>query len=155
VAVDRSLLAFIPIGGGGLIQMVDPETTAQVARDPELESNATGLLIVTYVPDPTLSSGAPGDDLAVVSVVRLRDPAADDAWFRGWRESYDTAACANAGGVTRNSQTDVAGRTVFIGACAGGAFTYHTRLSNGAIVVSITSIGPLRLGETVIERLAP
>jgi hypothetical protein len=38
------------------------------------------------------------------------------------------------------------GRTVFIGGCAGGAFTYHVRL-DGGIVVSLTAVGPARLGE--------
>jgi len=155
VTVDQSLLSFIPITGHGLIQTIEPETTLQVARDPDLVANATGLMIASYIPDPTLASAAPGEDIAVVSVVRLRDPSADDTWFRGWRESYDDAACANAGGVARNSQTDIAARTVFIGACRGGSFTYHTRLDDGAVVVSITSIGDLHLGETVMERLTP
>ena len=140
-----------------MIRTPEPDTARDVARDPDLGANASGLMIATYVPVPESGSAGPtdGGDIAVVSVVRLRDPSADDAWFRAWRESYDEAACANAGGVARNSQTDIAGRTVFIGGCAGGSFTYHTRVANGAIVVSITSIGPRRVGETVMERLAP
>ena len=153
--VDPSLLSFIPIGGHGLIQTTDPDTTLQVAHDPDLAANASGLMIASYIPDPTKASGAPGDDIAVVSVVRLRDPAADDTWFRAWRASYDAGACANAGGLARTSQIDIGSHTVFIGACSGGSFTYHTRLSNGAIVISINSIGPLRIGETIMERLAP
>lgn len=155
VDVDRSLLSFIPITGNGLIQTVDPDTAAQVAEDPGLQDTASALMIAAYIPDSALSSGAAGDDIAVVSVVRLRDPSADDTWFRGWRESYDAAACANAGGVARTSQTDIGTHTVFIGGCAGGSFTYHTRLASGAIVVSITSVGDLRLGQTVMGRLGP
>jgi hypothetical protein len=155
VLVDQGLLSFIPIGGHGLIQSVDPDTTAQVAQDPDLRANASGLMIAMYTAVPTSASAAPTDDIAVVSVIRLRDPSANDDWFRAWRDSYDNAACANAGGVTRNSQTDVGTHTVFVGACSGGSFTYHTRLADGAIVVSITSVGSLRLGETIIERLAP
>lgn len=155
VTVDPALLSFIPISGHGLIQMTDPDTTLQVAQDPDLIANATGLMIASYIPDRTFSSGAPGEDIAVVSVVRLRDPAADDVWFRGWRDSYDKAACANASGVARNSQVEIGTHTVFIGACQGGSFTYHTRLSSGAIVVSITSVGGLHLGETIMERLGP
>lgn len=154
LAVDPSLLSVLPITGQGLVQAGDPDTALLVARNPELAANATGLMIATYVPDSTMSSGAPGDDLAVVSVVRLRDPSADDTWFRAWRDSYDAAACGNGGGVAHHSQTDIGSHTVFIGACQGGSFTYHARVSNGAIVVSITSIGPLHLGETVMERLA-
>lgn len=155
VVVDQGLLSFIPIGGNGLMQSVDPETTAQVAQDPSLRANASGLFMAMYTLIAGTSSAGPGDDIAVVSVVRLRDPAADDAWFRDWRDSYDTAACANAGGVSRHAQTDIGTHTVFIGSCAGGSFTYHTRVADGAIVISIASIGPAHLGETVMERLAP
>jgi hypothetical protein len=101
------------------------------------------------------SSLAPGADLAVVSVIRLRDPSVGEGWFRDWRDSYDGAACANAGGVARRAETEIAGRTVFIGSCAGGAFTYHVRLENTPIVISLTSIGPGRLGETVMAGLTP
>jgi hypothetical protein len=157
VAVDQALLSFVPISGHGLIQTIDPDTTAEVAQDPDLRDNATALMIASYIPAPTASSASTGgvDDIAVVSVVRLRDPAADDTWFRAWRDSYDAAACANAGGVARNSQTEIGSHTVFIGACNGGSFTYHTRVSDGAILISITSIGTRHLGETIMERLAP
>ena len=155
IRVDTSLLSFLPIGGNGLIQTVDPDTTAQIAQDPALRANASALIIATYLPAPTSASAAPAEDVAVVSVIRLRDPNADEAWFRDWRDSYDAAVCANAGGVSRNAQTDIGTHTVFVGSCAGGSFTYHTRLADGAIVISINSIGPANLGRTVMERLAP
>jgi hypothetical protein len=157
VIVDTSLLSYIPITGHGLVQAVDPDTTAQVAQDPALRNNATGLIIAIYTatPSPGAASPTDGNDIAIASVIRLRDPSVGDDWFRAWRDSYDTAACANAGGVARNSQTDVGTHTVFVGACAGGSFTYHTRIANGAIVISITSVGSLHLGETIMERLAP
>ncbi|HLO34507.1 MAG TPA: hypothetical protein VK194_00430, partial [Candidatus Deferrimicrobium sp.] len=155
VAADQSLLSFVPASGGDLQVSYDPQTTADVARDPALRASASGLAIALFTPRSTSASPVPFDDLAVVSVIRLRDPALDDAWFRDWRDSYDGAACANAGGVTRHAQTDIGGHTVFVGSCAGGAFTYHTRLAGGAIVISLTSIGPARLGQTIMERLAP
>lgn len=155
VRVDPGLLSFLPIGGNGLNQTVDPDTAAQIAEDPTLRATASALIIATYMSAPTSASAAPAEDFAVVSVIRLRDPSADDAWFRDWRDSYDAAVCANAGGVSRNAQTDIGTHTVFIGSCAGGSFTYHTRLANGAIVISINSIGPANLGRTVMERLAP
>ena len=154
VAVDPSLLSFVPIGGNGLVQSVDPDTTAQVAADPALRANATGLIIAVYTIAATASSAA-GSDIAVVSVVRLRDPSFGDDWFRDWRDSYDRSACANAGGVVRNAETEIATHQVFIGSCAGGSFTYHTRVADGAIVISITAVGPGHLGETIMERLAP
>jgi hypothetical protein len=155
VQIDSSLLSFLPITGNGLIQTVDPETTAQIAEDPALRANASALMIATYLPAPTSASAPPPEDFAVVSVIRLREPGADEAWYRDWRDSYDAGACEPAGGVSRNSQTDIGTHTVYIGACAGGSFTYHTRISEGAIVISINSIGPANLGRTVMERLAP
>ena len=136
----------------------DPETTASVAADPSLATSARALAIGLAVPAGVITPGAslaPGADLAVVSVIRLRDPSVGEAWFRGWRDSYDEAACANAGGVTRRAETEIAGRTVFIGSCAGGSFTYHARLENAPIVISLTSIGPGRLGATVMAGLTP
>lgn len=155
VVVDRGLLSYLPITGQGLVLAVDPDTAAQVAQDPSLRANASALIIAMYTPTPGSTSAAPADDLAVVSVVRLRDPSVGEAWFRDWRDSYDAAACANAGGVARNAEAVIGGHTVFIGSCAGGSFTYHTRVAAGAIVISATSVGPARLGETVMERLAP
>ena len=55
----------------------------------------------------------------MVSIVHLRDPAANDEWFRSYRDSYDESACAQAGGVARHAQTPMNGRTVYIGGCAG------------------------------------
>jgi hypothetical protein len=128
--------------GDGLDFRYDPETTATVAADPGLARDADGLAIGLY----TVRGQQPVVDYVVASVVHLRDPAADDEWFRAYRDSYDQAACAQAGGVARHAQTPMNGRTVFIGGCAGGAFTYHVRLEQG-IVVSLTAVGPGRLGD--------
>jgi hypothetical protein len=64
-------------------------------------------------------------------------------------------ACAQAGGVTGHAQSKIQGRMVFIGSCANGAYTYHTRLGDGGIVLSLTSIGPSRLGEKLLDQIAP
>jgi len=142
----------LPGAADGLERTYDPDTTAQVAADPALAGDVSGLAIALVRP-----AGASVDapDIAVASVVRLRDPAADDEWFRAWRDTYDDSACAQAGGVTGHAQAEIAQRTVFIGTCGGGANTYHVRLAGGAIVLSITSVGPARLGQTVMERLKP
>lgn len=154
VVADPTLLDLVPIDGIRLTY--DPDTTARVAADPTLRESATGLAIAVATPAGELipgSSAAPGMDLAVVSVIRLRDPAADDAWFRDWRDSYDEASCANAGGVLRRAETTIGGVTVFVGTCAGGSFTYHARVDGGAAVISLTSVGPSRLGQTIMEGL--
>ena len=155
VQLDPDLLTFLPTGGNGLIRTADPTTAANIATDPNLRANASALMIAVYTPGAESMSAGPGEDFAVVSVIRLRDPKADELWFRGWRDSYDSAVCAQAGGVARNSETTIGSRTVFVGSCAAGSFTYHTRVADGAIVISINSIGPANLGRIVMERLAP
>jgi hypothetical protein len=148
------LLDLVP--RGGITLTYDPDTTASVAAEPTLAISATGLAIgfATAAAGPSPPSAGPGGDLAVVSVIRLRDPSVDEAWFRDWRDSYDDAACANAGGVTRHAESVVGQTTVFVGSCAGGSFTYHARVDGGAAVISLTSIGPANLGKLIMEGLA-
>ena len=150
VAVDPDLLGFVPQAGDGVALTFDRTTSTTVAADPGLAQDAAALAIGLYTRTPA----SPGD-LVVVSVVRLRDPAADETWFRDWRDTYDTAACANASGVVRHAETVLGGRTFYIGSCAGGSFTYHVRLPDEGVVVSLTSIGAGRLGEEIVQRMAP
>ena len=156
VIPDPALLDLLPIGDDGLILTYDPDTTARIAADPALAADAASLAVgLATLGRAAGRSAGPLDDLAVVSVVRLRDPASDEEWFRDWRDTYDAAACAQAGGVARHAESAINGRTVFIGSCAGGAFTYHARTDDGSVVISITSIGTARVGEAILRRLAP
>ena len=149
---EPGLLAFVPGGGNGLDFTYDAETTATVASDPELARNLVGLAIGLY----RVTGSAPDDpNFAIVNVAQRRDPSLDAAWFRDWRDTYDAAACAQAGGVAGHAQTEMGAGIVYIGTCAGGALTYHVRLARGAIVVSMTSFGPLRLGEKVMKAIEP
>jgi hypothetical protein len=128
----------------GLTFQYDADTTTRVMTDAGVRKDASALGIGLY----TVTGQTPVEDFAIVSVLRLRDPArADDEWFRSYRDSYDDSACAQAGGVARHSQTEIQTHTVFIGSCAGGAFTYHLRTRTGDLVVSITGVGPGRIGE--------
>jgi hypothetical protein len=142
---DPGLFAFIGGTAGALNFQYDPDTTAQVAADPGLAGNVSGLAIGLY----TMPGQQPVADFAIVSVLHLRDPSVGPDWFRSYRDTYDAAACAQAGGIDRHSETTIGANDVFIGACAGGAFTYHVRLEARAIVVSITAAGPARLGERI------
>jgi hypothetical protein len=152
VEVDPGLLAFVPGGGNGLDMTYDEETTKQVAADPSLAKDAVGLAIALF----TLTGApVPASDLAVVSVIHLRDPSIGEAGYRDWRDSYDASACAAAGGVAGHAQATMSGRVVYIGSCKGGVLTYHVRLGQDAIVVSATSIGPMRLGERVMKAIEP
>jgi hypothetical protein len=144
-APDASLIAAV-LGPeqSGLTFQYDAETTGRVAADPGLVRDATALGIGLY----TVTGQDPVADYAIVSVLRLRDPgSANDDWFRTYRDSYDESACAAAGGVARHAQSEIGSHTVFIGSCAGGAFTYHLRTKSDDLVVSITGVGPGRLGE--------
>lgn len=151
VLVDPDLLDVLPAAPPGVTLTFDPQTSADVAAEPGLAEDVESLAIGLYASAGTASVGP---DLAIVNVVRLRDPAEDDDWFRDWRDSYDDAACANAGGVERRAETILGGRTFFVASCGGGAFTYHVRVGDGGSVISLTSIGPGRLGEELARRIA-
>jgi hypothetical protein len=142
---DPGLFAFIGGTAGALNFQYDPDTTAQVAADPGLAGNVVGLAIGLY----TIPGQQPVADFAITSVLHLRDPSVGTDWFRAYRDTYDAAACARAGGIDRHSEATIGTNDVFIGACAGGAFTYHVRLAARGIVVSITALGPARLGERI------
>jgi hypothetical protein len=147
--VDGSLLDVLPAQVDGADLVSDPVTAASIAADPDLATIASAIAMAIAVKPG--SSG--GDDLAVVSVVQLRPGAFDDTWFRSWRDTYDAAACAAAGGVSGNAQAEVAGHETYIGTCAQGAFTYHVHLEDHDRLVSITSVGERRLGEQVVAGL--
>ena len=139
---DPGLFALIGGDADALDFRYDPDTTASVATDPGVAADAKGLAIGLY----TVKDQQPVTDYGIVSILNLRDPSRNEDWFRAYRDSYDESACAQAGGVSRHAQTEMSGHTVFIGGCAGGAFTYHLRSRDGALVVSITSVGPADLG---------
>jgi hypothetical protein len=147
VVADASLLDRIPAAKAGLTLTYDPETTATVAASPGLADDAAAIATGLAVPSGQAASPS---DFVIVNVVRLRSPKTDDEWFRQWRDSYDRAACAQAGGVTGNAEAQMGTHQVFIGRCEAGAFTYHTLLDNGATMLSMTSIGPGGSGERLM-----
>ncbi len=149
VVVDPSLLDHLPAEVGGIPLVDDPDTAGNIASDPDVAANAAAIA-VAFAIGPGASDE---DDVAVVSVVRLRSGVFDDAFFRDWRDSYDAAACEAAGGVAGNAQAEVDGRTIHIGTCAAGAHTYHAYLADAGVLVSVTAVGDLRLGEQIMADL--
>ena len=133
--------------GEGLDFRYDPDTTASVGADPGVAKDASGIGIGLF----TVTGQQPVADFAIVSIVHLRDPSVGDAWYRSYRDSYDAAACAQAGGVAGHAESVIGGRRVFIGSCAGGTITYHVRVRDDQLVVSITAVGPGRLGERLMR----
>jgi hypothetical protein len=145
--VDPGLLAFLPSTVEGIPLTFDPETSATIAADPAIARDAASLAVAFAI----IPAASGVDDFAIVNVVRLRDPSKDEAWFRDWRDSYDEGACSLADGVAvGHAEAEIGGGTVYIGSCAGGVLTYHTRLEQAGILVSVHALGSRRLGEKVM-----
>jgi hypothetical protein len=151
ISIDPGLLAVVPAAVDGVAIVADPATAAQIAADPALTSDVEALAVGLAV-----GPGASGaEDLAIVNVVRLRDGVFGEAFYRGWRDTYDAAACEPAGGVAGHAQSELDGRLVYIGSCAGGAFTHHVALESDGLIVSVTSVGARRFGEQIVSNLTP
>jgi hypothetical protein len=152
LTVDGILLTVLPRQVDGVVLEPDPTTASDIAADPSLAASAEAIAVALAISPGTSSSG---DDLAIVSVIRLRPGVFSEAWFANWRGTYDQSACDVAGGIRAPSTpTTIAGRSVFVGACAGDGGTYHIHLADPILIVSITAAGPRRFGELVIAGLA-
>jgi hypothetical protein len=150
VTVDPGLLEVLPTLIDGVALQPDPDTAAEVASDPLLAESALSIAVALAV----ASEASDGEDVAVASVIRLRPDVFDEAFYQQWRESYDEAACAVAGGLETELQTEIAGRPTYVGTCGGGAMTYHTFLIDQGFLVSITATGERRFGELILDAVA-
>jgi hypothetical protein len=146
IAVDPSLLDLLPDAVAGHPLEGSPEAAAESAGDATLAANAESLAVAIAADQPTGS-------FVVASVVQLRPGVYDEEFFRDWRDSFDEGVCAQAGGVSGNAQSEIDGRTVYIGTCAGGVHTYHVYLEAPDAIVSVNSVGEARLGEALMENL--
>jgi hypothetical protein len=146
VPIDSSLLAILPTAIDGLPLTEDPATEAHDAADPTHAADLDGLAVAILV-DPATSN------LAVASVVRLRPGVFSGDYFRSWRDSFNTGACSQAGGVAGAAESTIGGHPAFIGHCNGGLLTHHVYLPDRDVIVSISSIGEKRLGERIVEGL--
>jgi hypothetical protein len=151
ITADGTLLDLIRATDAGMTLTYDPETTAGVIGDPAVARDASAMATGLAVP----TGQASPEEFVIVNAVRLRDPSVGETWFRTWRDTYDAAACRQAGGVQGHAESEISGRTVYIGSCANGVYTYHTRVEDGSVVLSLTSIGPSRLGERLLAHVAP
>jgi hypothetical protein len=144
IPVEQGLVDLLPASVDGLDRQSDASVDAGIARDPDLAAIARSFATALYV-------NPPSGEFAYVSLVRLSRPLENEA-YRDYRDSFDQAACAQAGGRTGTATGTLGGRSVDIGHCAGGLLTYHLSL-DGPIVVSISSLGDRRLGERIIGAL--
>jgi len=146
VAYDESLLSLLPADIDGLTFEPDPDALA------ELDDKALGAAAdrIAFAVISDVESG----ELAVTSVLHLRDGAFGDAFFRSYRDSYDVAACEPAGGKSGNAEAQIGGHQTFIGTCGSGAHTYHVYLPDQQAIVSVVSVGETRkFGERIVEGL--
>jgi len=148
VAVDPSLLSILPPDVAGVPMQPAPDTAAQIAADPSLASEVEAVAVALAVS----AGSSAAEDLVIASVVRLQPDIFDETFFRGWRDTYDGAACEPAGGVRGNAESEIDGRQVFIGSCNSGVLTYHLRYGED-VIVSLTSVGERRFGEQVVQNL--
>ena len=146
--VDSKLLGILPARVGGVPIEASADTAAGMTSDLALGMSASAIAVgIALAPG---DSGA--DDLALVSVVRLRHDVYSEAFYTGWRTAYDAAACGPAGGVTSHGRTVIGGRPVDVTGCAQGATVYHVHLA-GDLLVSITATGPHKFGELILAGL--
>ena len=144
--IDSTLLGFLPATVGDLPLTENAEAEAAALAAPILPGVGLAAALGLAV-DP-----ATGDFVYVV-VVRLRPGGLTDAVFRDWRDSFDEGACSQADGVVGHAETEIGGRTVFIGTCAGGLRTYHVWLEDRDVLISASAAGDRRLGEILFENL--
>jgi hypothetical protein len=150
IVVDGGLLDVLPPAIDGFSMMPDPETAADIAGDPATDRGVERLAVALYL-DP---SDQVESDFAIISVAGLRPGVFSAEWFRGWRDTYNEAACDIAGGLAPGSaETEIAGHRTFIGTCVQGVHTYHVHLADPDRVLAITALGSGRYGERVVAGL--
>jgi hypothetical protein len=140
LTIDPALLELLPAAVGRFDRQTDADVDAEAFADPALARFATAGATALYA-DPATG------DFAFATVLRLRGAGIDAPTFRGYRDSFDAGACSQAGGVSGHAEAEIAGRTTYIGSCAGGVFTYHTLLPASHALLSISSAGAKRFGE--------
>jgi hypothetical protein len=146
--VDRTLLAVLPTTIGGNALSEDPDAEQTAIADPDLGANVDRI-VTAFVGDPA------GENWAYTAVADVRPVARTDAFYQDWQATFDQSACDQAGGVTAHATLQIAGREVDQSTCAGGVRTYHVRMKSGALMVSISDLGPAKYGEQVLQALRP
>jgi len=150
VVVDPSLLELLPSDIDGVPLTPDAETAAEIAADGSIAPFVSAIaLAAAFGP---LAGDTPAD-YVVVTVARLKPGTFGDAFFRGWRDTFDGAVCERAGRVDGHAEADIAGHQTYIGTCSGGVHTYHVYLAGSDVIVSMQGVGTGRFGERVVAGL--
>jgi hypothetical protein len=150
IVVDPSLLELLPDAVAGIPLQPDEATANEIAGEASIAPFVSGLAIAAAF-GPTATDTV--DDYVVVTVARLKPGLFGDLFYRGWRDTFDSAVCEQAGGVEGHAQAEIGGRQTYIGSCAGGVHTYHVHLPDQNVIVSMQGAGDGRFGERVVEGL--
>ena len=150
VVVDPALLDLLPDDIDGVPLTADHDTAAEIAAEGSIAPFVSAIALATaFGPLATDTAG----DYVVVTVARLRQGTFGDLFFRGWRDTFDTAVCEQAGGVDGHAEADIGAHHTFIGTCSGGVHTYHVHLPARDVIVSMQGVGERRYAELVVAGL--
>ena len=143
---DDTLLSILPPEVGGAPVTVEDASFDEAARDPAFAEHVASAAFAVATTPTDLASGV---------VAQLRPGLLDETFLADWRETYNEGACAQAGGVETNAETELGGRTVYITTCGGGLTVYHAAIPERDVIVSLFSIGEGRFGEQLMRDLRP
>jgi hypothetical protein len=150
VVVDPALLDVLPNEVAGIPITPDLETAAQIADEGSIAPFVSAIALATAFSPPASDAVT---DYVVVTVAKIRPGIFSDAFFRGWRDTFDAGVCQQAGGVERNAEADIGGRQAFIGTCVGGVHTYHVHLATRDLIVSMQGLGDGGWAERIVTGL--
>ena len=143
---DDSLLSILPPDVENAPVTVEDASFDEAMRDPAFAEHVARAAFAVVTTPTDLASGV---------VAQLRPGLLDESFLADWRETYNEGACAQAGGVATNAETDLGARTVYIATCGGGLTVYHAAIPERDIIVSLFSIGEGRFGEQLMRDLRP
>jgi len=146
VVEDETLLSILPAAVSGVALMPEPDAFVAATADPGFGEDVFSAAFATAFDGADLASGV---------VAKLRPGRYSEAMFRDWRDTYDTGACGQAGGVGGHAQAQLGGRSVDITTCNAGLRVYHVWLPQRNVIVSLFSLGDRRFGEQVMAGLRP
>ncbi|HEX8939487.1 MAG TPA: hypothetical protein VF763_04930 [Candidatus Limnocylindrales bacterium] len=147
LAIDPALVHLLPATVGGAPVTESPELEAAAMGDADLATHVSSYAAATV--------GSLGDpDWAQVQFLSLK-PDAGKSFYPAWRDQVESAGCSQASGVASREQRTIGGWPVDVTTCVGGAMLYQLQLQDQGVLVSVTALGPKKLGEQAVAALGP
>ena len=144
VVLDPTVLDVLPPDVDGIPVREEPDEAANLLNTIDLGR---------YAAAADAAVAVDGSNLVVAWVVRLRPGSFSEAAYQQWRDSYDQGACSAAGGVTGRAQAELGGRNTYVTSCVAALRTYHVWLKEQDVLISASSVGEARFGETLMSTL--